>query len=73
MLKGFIEVDIECCKGCELCVGACPPKIACLSISKQTNKKGYHYIEQIQNSCIGCGNCALICPDSVITVYRLKK
>ncbi|NLG58385.1 MAG: 4Fe-4S binding protein, partial [Clostridiales bacterium] len=26
-----------------------------------------------QSKCIACGNCAKICPDSVITVERLDK
>ncbi len=73
MLKGFVEVNIERCKGCELCVTACPPKIKCLSMSKETNKKGYQYVVQNLDTCIGCANCAVVCPDSVLTVYRAKK
>jgi len=80
MIKGFIEVDVPHCKGCELCVPACPPKIACLTMSSEvdgvspnTNQKGYHFVMQVKDNCIGCGNCATVCPDSVITVYKLAK
>ena len=40
--------------------------------SKTVNSKGYHYAEMIGEGCIGCSNCAVVCPDSVITVYRVK-
>jgi 2-oxoglutarate ferredoxin oxidoreductase subunit delta len=29
-------------------------------------------MEQISDACTGCMNCAVICPDGVITVYRAK-
>jgi 2-oxoglutarate ferredoxin oxidoreductase subunit delta len=37
------------------------------------NGKGYRYayMENPEN-CTGCANCALVCPDGVITVYRKK-
>lgn len=70
MAKGFVEFDVERCKGCGLCTTACPPKIQCLDMATETNKKGYYYAQQVKENCIGCGSCALVCPDSVITVYR---
>ena len=35
------------------------------------NAKGYHpaTVEKMEE-CIGCTNCALICPDCIITVER---
>jgi 2-oxoglutarate ferredoxin oxidoreductase subunit delta len=27
----------------------------------------------IKDNCTGCENCALVCPDAVITVYRASK
>ena len=68
--KGAIIVDIDKCKGCELCVVACPTvTIAC---SIQVNNKGYHYAYMDNpDACVACGFCAVVCPDSVITIYRL--
>lgn len=67
-VKGDIIVDIEKCKGCELCVVACPQ--GTIALSKNINKKGYHFMVKIKDNCTGCENCALVCPDAVITVYR---
>ncbi len=67
-VKGDIIVDIEKCKGCELCVVACPQ--GAIALSDNINKKGYHYMIKIKDNCTGCENCALVCPDAVITVYR---
>jgi len=67
-VKGDIVIDIEKCKGCELCVEACPQDS--LEQAKQVNKKGYLYIVKIEDNCTGCTNCALVCPEGSITVYR---
>lgn len=69
--RGTITVSVETCKGCELCIEACPQDS--IALSKQINKKGYHYAVLVQDNCTGCINCALVCPDAVITVYRAKK
>lgn len=68
-IKGDIVIDIEKCKGCELCATACPQKA--LQLSKEINSKGYHYIVKIQDNCTGCATCALVCPDSILKVYRV--
>ena len=67
-VKGKVEIDIQKCKGCELCTIAC--KEQALSLSETINIKGYHYVIANNDSCTGCVNCALVCPDAVITVYR---
>lgn len=67
-VKGDIVVEIEKCKGCELCIVACPEQT--IGLSDKINLKGYHYAITIQSNCTGCINCALVCPDAVITVYR---
>jgi len=70
-VKGTIIVDVEKCKGCDLCVVACPTNV--IRLNSDVNGKGYHfaYMENPE-ACTGCTNCSLVCPDSVITVYRLK-
>ena len=67
-IKGAIVVDIEKCKGCELCIAACKENV--LFLSKGLNLKGYRYMMAKNEFCTGCVNCALVCPDAVITVYR---
>ncbi|KAF0140870.1 MAG: 2-oxoglutarate ferredoxin oxidoreductase subunit delta [Stygiobacter sp.] len=67
-VKGDIIVDIDKCKGCELCAAACPQES--LELSRKLNSKGYHYIVKIEDNCTGCTNCAMVCPDGIIKVYR---
>lgn len=67
-VKGMVEIDFEKCKGCELCTIAC--KEEALFLSKNINLKGYRYLVAVNENCTGCVNCALVCPDGVITVYR---
>jgi len=70
-IRGAIVVDTEKCKGCSLCVVACPTKT--ISLAHEVNGKGYNFAHmENPESCIGCSNCALVCPDSVITVYKVK-
>lgn len=71
MIRGTVLVEIEMCKGCELCVMACPQE--CLGLSEALNKKGYQYARLTSDGCTGCENCALVCPDAVLTVYREPK
>jgi 2-oxoglutarate ferredoxin oxidoreductase subunit delta len=71
MAKGKVTFDIETCKGCELCIEACPQES--LALSPKINAQGYHYAVLVKDNCTGCTNCALVCPDAVITVYREKK
>lgn len=67
-VKGRVDVNIERCKGCELCTATC--KESALILSSTINSKGYRYIVADNERCTGCVNCALVCPDAVITVYR---
>ena len=65
-----IIVKINTCKGCGLCVEACPRKIIGFSKDK-LNDKGYHPAELLSpEKCIGCAMCAIMCPDCAITVEK---
>ncbi|MBQ7572068.1 MAG: 4Fe-4S binding protein [Bacteroidaceae bacterium] len=71
-MRGTIVVDTERCKGCNLCVVACPLKIIRLS-QRQVNRKGYPFAEQLApGMCTGCTSCAIVCPDGCISVYRTR-
>lgn len=65
-----ININGVLCKGCGLCVNACPQKI--LEISKTNiNNSGYYIVENINMAkCSGCAACAIMCPDSVIEVDK---
>ena len=67
-VMGNIVIDIEKCKGCELCIEACPEDT--ISLAGTINQKGYQYAITINNKCTGCANCAIVCPEAIITVYR---
>lgn len=70
-IKGAIVVDVERCKGCEVCLDACPTEV--IGMAKDVNGKGYHFaFMKNPEACIGCANCAIVCPDGVISVYKMK-
>ena len=65
-----VTINELVCKGCGLCVRACPKNILALSKTK-LNAKGYHPATVTESEkCIGCAFCATMCPDCVITVEK---
>ena len=68
--KGAVVVDRERCKGCGLCVAACPSKV--LGLASQVNAKGYNYAEMVnEDACVGCCSCSYVCPYACLTVYKV--
>ncbi|KON31033.1 hypothetical protein AC482_02190 [miscellaneous Crenarchaeota group-15 archaeon DG-45] len=65
-----IVVNEEFCKGCKLCVEACPHRL--IVETERLNDAGYHPVEfcDDEGKCTGCALCALMCPDCAIEVYR---
>ena len=71
-IKGHGVVNLERCKGCNLCVVSCPTSVLSLQ-PREVNVRGYHYVYMKNpDDCIGCANCGYVCPDGVLTVYRKK-
>lgn len=70
-VRGAVIVDTESCKGCEVCIEACPQDV--LVLHHELNSRGYHYcIMENPEACTGCINCAVVCPDTCIEVYRVR-
>jgi 2-oxoglutarate ferredoxin oxidoreductase subunit delta len=69
--RGMIEIDRELCKGCFLCIRACPVKV--LSADTEINSSG-SYPAKVLNveKCIACGNCYEVCPDVCIRVFEVE-
>jgi len=70
--KGKITIDREKCKGCLLCIRACPVKA--LETDVIMNISGSYPAKAVNmEKCIACGNCFEICPDVCIEVYELEE
>ena len=67
---GSVKINESRCKGCELCISVCPKSVLQIN-DESVNKMGYHPAEvRIQDECTACANCAIMCPDGAISVYR---
>lgn len=67
--KGYIQIDQELCKGCQLCISFCPG--GSIGMSPGLNSAGYQTaLFSSGGDCTGCAVCALVCPEVAIEVYR---
>lgn len=65
-----VTFNSDLCKGCGLCVAACPKGLLAID-DKSLNTKGYNFaVITDAQACTGCASCAMMCPDCVITVER---
>ncbi len=66
IILGEIEISLEKCKGCGLCIPTCAGR----SIEVIDGKACLPAEIPI---CIGCGDCAAICPEDAIEVTKFIK
>ncbi len=67
-----VLVEKDRCKGCGLCVHACPSHV--LEMSHEINAKGYFFpVVQHPDDCNACRHCALVCPDVAVQVEHKGK
>ena len=65
-----ITFRTDACKGCGLCVEACPKNLVSISLDV-INKNGHHPATvKDTEACVGCASCALMCPDCVIKIEK---
>jgi len=68
--EGKIVVDEDRCKGCRLCVVACPTRS--LEMGSGLNKLGYHPVSFLEGTgCTGCGICYYACPEPAALTVML--
>lgn len=67
---GRIVINKDRCKGCGICVEACPKNL--IVLSNDLNKYNTNYAKFTDNNkCVGCQICAKSCPDvAICEVYR---
>jgi 2-oxoglutarate ferredoxin oxidoreductase subunit delta len=66
-----VWVDEARCKACDKCVDACPAGVLAMRQAPE-NTLGSMITVVHPESCIGCGECELICPDFAIFVADKK-
>jgi 2-oxoglutarate ferredoxin oxidoreductase subunit delta len=71
LTRGTVVIDVEACKGCDLCIDACKPNVLVMTVH-ELNAKGYRY-PQLLPGCTACQACAQICPDFVFQVWKFEE
>jgi 2-oxoglutarate ferredoxin oxidoreductase subunit delta len=67
--NGYIEINQEQCKGCQVCIAFCPK--GAITLSDKLTANGYIPVSFNDGSeCTGCAICAIVCPEVAIEVYR---
>jgi len=68
--RGTVVIDVDACKGCLLCIDACPVDVLVMT-EQLVNARGYRY-PMLLAGCTGCTACSQVCPDFVFQVYKYE-
>jgi 2-oxoglutarate ferredoxin oxidoreductase subunit delta len=71
LTRGTVTIDIGACKGCDLCIAACPPKVLVMSDAADVNELGFRY-PLLVAGCTGCLACLQVCPDFCFEVFKFE-
>ncbi len=64
-----VLVATERCKGCGLCIDACPTDALALD-GARVNGMGYHPAILVDaDACTSCAKCARMCPDAALSIF----
>ncbi len=67
-----VWVNTDRCKACDICVDACPAGVLSMQ-AEPTSTLGAMISVIAPESCIGCNECELTCPDFAIYVADRKE
>ena len=68
LTRGTVVIDEEACKGCDLCITACPPRVLVMTTA-EVNRMGFRF-PRLLPGCTGCMACLQVCPDFVFEVWK---
>ena len=71
LTRGTVVIDVDACKGCDLCIDACKPGVLRMTTTT-LNTRGFRYPELLPG-CTACKACAQICPDFVFQVWKFDE
>lgn len=64
-----IEINPLLCKACGLCINVCRNHV--LARGEAVTEKGFCPTIAVRTeSCVGCADCAVMCPEAAIVLYR---
>jgi NAD-dependent dihydropyrimidine dehydrogenase PreA subunit len=69
--RGDILIASHLCKGCSLCIAACPAKV--LIQGAVLNRQGYYAVTYKGSGCTGCSICFYVCPEPGAITVRINK
>lgn len=69
--RGDIVIASHLCKGCGLCIAACPSEV--LIQGTALNRQGYYAVSYKGSGCTGCSICFYVCPEPGAITVRIRK